>query len=132
VDKKTRSSALLAILWGVGAAVIAVVLFALGGSAGRDVDLQASANRVGVAGVVLAAIGVVGGAAILARKRYLPVLGVLVACLAIGVAEFLLLTGVFAYPGLLGPALPLVFVGVMVWASAARRTDRETQRESQR
>jgi len=127
VNKKTRSSALLALIWGVASAAIGGVLFYLGASEDSGSDLRTAATRLGVAALVVAVVGVVGGAWILARGRHLPVVGVLVASIGVGCAAVLVVNGLFADSSLIGISLPLVFVAAMVWLETAGRKDPEGQ-----
>ncbi len=127
MSKKTRSSALLALTWGVASAAIAVVLFFLGRSADSDPDLRTATTRLGVAAVAFAVVGVVGGAWILARGRSLPVVGVVAASVAVGCAAALGINGLFVDGSLLGISIPLAFVAVMVWRETAGRKHPESQ-----
>ena len=127
MNKKTRSSALLALTWGVASAAIAVVLFVLGASEDPSSDLRTATTRLGLAAVVVAVVGVVGGAWILARGRNLPVVGVLAASVAVGCAAVLGVNGLFADSSLIGISLPLLFVAAMVWRETAGRKHPESQ-----
>ncbi len=129
MDKRTRVPAVMAIVSGLGSALIAVVLFALAASV-EDVNLKDGAIRLGGAAVAIALVGLAGGAWILVRRRFLPVVGVVVAGLVIACAELLMITGLSAYPRTLGYVGSITFVAVMVmvWLFTAGRFQRESQR----
>ena len=127
MNKQTRSSALLALMWGAFSAAIAIGLFLLGKSADTDPDLRTATTRLGVAAVAFALVGAVGGAWILARGRSLPAVGVVAASVVVGCAAALGMNSLFVDGSLLAISIPLAYVAFMVWRETAGRKHPESQ-----